>query len=64
VEYPSDLGAKSRAMVWEEIVAHQVEGSGMTHREFYDLVVEHNPDLETDGFEFKKGKTYLLPTCQ
>lgn len=64
VEYPGDLGAKSRAMVWEEIVVHQVEGSGMTHREFYDLVVEHNPDLETDGFEFKKGKTYLLPTCQ
>jgi hypothetical protein len=64
VEYSDDLGAKSRAMVWEEIVVHQVQGSGMDHREFYDLVVEHNPHLETDGFEFKKGKTYLLPKCQ
>jgi hypothetical protein len=64
VEYPADLGAKSRAVVWEEIVVHRVEGSGMTHREFYDLVVEHNPDLEIDGYEFKKGKTYLLPECQ
>lgn len=61
---PDDLGRKNRAMVWEQIVKFQVEGSGMTHREFFDLVVEHNPDLVTDDYEFKRGKTYLLPECQ
>jgi hypothetical protein len=64
VEYPFDLGAKSRAMVWEEIVVFQVQSSGMTHREFYDQVVEHNPELIADGYEFKRGKQYLLPQCQ
>lgn len=54
----------NRSMVWEEIMVHQVSGSGMTHREFFDLVVEHNPDLIRDGYEFKRGKTYLLPECQ
>lgn len=65
VEYTSgDLGGKTRAMVWEEIVADRVRGSGMTPREFYDLVVERNPDLVADGYEFRRGKTYLLPECQ
>jgi hypothetical protein len=65
VEYTSgDLGGKSRATVWEEIVADQVRGSGMTPRDFYNLVVEHNPALIADGYEFKRGKTYLLPECQ
>jgi len=59
-----DLGGKSRATVWEEIVMARVNGSGMAAREFYDSVVERNPVLVTDGYEFKKGKTYLLPTCQ
>jgi len=26
--------------------------------------VEHNPQLIQDDYEFKKGKTYLLPVCQ
>ena len=65
VEHPQDnLARKSRSWVWEEIVKFNVEGSGMTHREFYDLVVEHNPELEADDYEFKEGKTYLLPECQ
>lgn len=65
VEHPQDnLARRSRSWVWEEIVKFNVEGSGMTHREFYDLVVEHNPELEADDYEFKAGKTYLLPECQ
>ena len=65
VEHPQDkLARKSRSRVWEEIVKFRVEGSGMTPREFYELVVEHNPELEADDYEFKEGKTYLLPECQ
>src|SRR5688572_18880190 len=64
VEYPQNLARKTRSRVWEQIVKFQVEGSGMTHREFYDLVAEHNPELVADDYEFKKGKTYLLPKCQ
>lgn len=65
VEYPQDnLARKSRSRVWEQIVKFRVEGSGMIPREFYDLVVEHNPELEADDYEFKAGKTYLLPECQ
>lgn len=65
VEHPQDnLARKSRSKVWEQIVKFRVEGSGMTPREFYDLVVEHNPQLEADDYEFKEGKTYLLPECQ
>lgn len=63
-EYPGDLGAKTRAMVWEQIVAERMRGSDMTLRQFYDQVVEQNPDLAKDGFEFKRGKTYLLPKCE
>jgi hypothetical protein len=61
---PDDLGRKSRARVYEEKVSDQVKAAGMTPREFYDLVVEHNPQLIQDDYEFKKGKTYLLPECQ
>jgi hypothetical protein len=65
VEHPQDnLARKSRSRVWEEIVKFKVDGSGMTHNEFYDLVAEHNPELVADDYEFKKGKTYLLPECQ
>jgi hypothetical protein len=59
-----DLAGKNRSMVWEEIVQAQVHGSGLSPREFYNLVIKHNPDLVTDGYEFKKGKTYFLPECQ
>jgi hypothetical protein len=61
---PDDLGKKSRATIWEQKVSDQVKASGMTPREFYDLVVEHNPQLIQDEYEFKKGKTYFLPECQ
>jgi hypothetical protein len=65
LEHPQDnLARKSRSWVWEEIVKFRVEGSGMTPREFYDLVVEHNPELEADDYEFKEGKMYFLPECQ
>ncbi len=59
-----DLGKKSRAMVWEQKLSERVKTSGMTLREFYDSVVEHNPQLIGDDYEFKKGKTYFLPECQ
>lgn len=61
---PDDLGGMNRSMVWEEIVFERIKDSGMTAREFYTQVVEYNPDLVADGFEFKRGKTYLLPECQ
>jgi hypothetical protein len=65
VEYQqADLGKKSRATVWEQKVSDEVKDTGMTPREFYELVVEHNPQLIQDDYEFKKGKTYLLPVCQ
>jgi hypothetical protein len=64
-EYPSEeLAGKNRSMVWEEVVMEQVAVSEMTARQFYDEVLEHNPDLVRDGYEFKKGKTYLLPKCE
>ena len=63
-EHPQDdLGGKNRSMVWNQIVEQQVRGSGMTHREFFDQVVEQNPELVADDYEFKRGKTYLLPRC-
>ena len=61
---PDDLGKKSRSTVWERFVSDEVKASGMTPREFYEQVAEHNPHLVEDGYEFKKGKTYLLPECQ
>lgn len=65
VEHPSDrLAARNRSMVWEDLVKEQVRGSGMTNRQFYDQVVERNPHLAADGYEFKRGKTYLLPECE
>jgi hypothetical protein len=59
-----DLGKKSRATVWEQKISAEVKVSGMTPQEFYDLVVQHNPRLIQDDYEFKKGKTYFLPECQ
>lgn len=65
VEYTADdLGGKNRSMVWDEIVKDKVEGSGMTNSEFNRLVLEQNPHLVSDGYEFKTGKTYLLPNCE
>ena len=65
VEGPADkLAGKNRSMVWLEIVQDRVRGSGMTSTQFYQFVVDHNPQLVEDGYEFKKGKTYSLPECQ
>lgn len=61
---PDDLGKKSRARVYEQFVSDEVKATGMTPREFYELVAEHNPELINDDYEFKKGKKYLLPECQ
>ena len=61
---PDDLGRKTRSKVWEQFVSDEVKATGMTPRKFYDLVAEHNPHLVEDDYEFKKGKTYLLPECQ
>jgi hypothetical protein len=60
----SSLAGMYRSLVWEEIVVNQVNGSGMTEKQFNSLVVQHNPVLREDGYEFKKGKSYLLPECQ
>lgn len=63
--YPGEeLVNKNRSMVWNEIVSQQVRGSGMEARDFYQAVVDHNPTLADDGYEFKRGKTYLLPRCE
>jgi hypothetical protein len=65
VEQSSDkLTGKNRSMVWTEIVQEKVEGSGMTSSQFYQFVVDHNPHLVTDGYEFKAGKSYYLPECK
>jgi hypothetical protein len=64
VKHPQDLGRKTRARVYEELVSDRVKNAGMSPREFYDQVVEHNPELEADDYEFMAGKTYLLPECQ
>ena len=64
VEHPTDLGRKTRSWVYEQLVSDRVKGTGMTPREFYDQVVERNPVLEADDYEFKSGITYLLPQCQ
>lgn len=61
---PDDLGKKSRARVWEQKISDQVKTTGMTARQFYDQVVQHNPQLIQDDYEFKQGKTYVLPVCQ
>src|SRR5262245_8627814 len=61
---PDDLRKKSRATVWVENVRDPVKASRIAHRECYKLVVEHNPQLIRDEYEFKKGKTYFLPECQ
>lgn len=65
VEHPSDeLAGMNRSIAWVEVVFVQVRGSGMTARQFYDEVVTRNPQLANDGYEFKSGKTYLLPRCE
>jgi hypothetical protein len=64
VEYPDDLGQKSRAWVYENLIGGPAKAAGLTPRVFYDQVVEHNPILEADDYEFMTGQTYLLPECQ
>ena len=65
VEYPSEeIAGMNRSMVWVQVVFFQVRGSGMTARQFYGEVVAHNTQLASDGYEFKRGKTYLLPKCE
>ena len=44
---------------WQKFVKNQV--AGVDWDEFVDLVVEHNPVLEADGFVFQAKKSYLLP---
>jgi len=58
------LANKNRAMVWEETIRGRIAGSGMTDRQFYDQVLEHNPELKSDGYVFLRGKTYELPQCE
>jgi hypothetical protein len=64
VEYPDDLGRMTRARVYEELIGDPVKDAGLTPRKFYDQVVEQNPILEADDYEFMIGQTYLLPQCQ
>jgi len=64
VEEPGDaLAGKNRSMVWVDVIQARVYGSGMTNTQFFDLVVEHNPQLTADGNVFQVGKTYSLPKC-
>ena len=64
VETPGDeLAGKNRSMAWEDVIQAKVEGSGMTSNEFYDLVVEHNPQFAADGYVFQEGKIYSMPQC-
>jgi hypothetical protein len=58
------LAGRNRNQVWNGIVKRQVGGSGLTAAKFYALVVEQNPALKTDGYVFKKEKTYRLPRCK
>lgn len=60
----SDLSNMNRSMVWEKIVYQRVRESGMTAREFYNLVLIHNSSLAADGYVFKKDKIYFLPRCE
>ncbi|MGE5603023.1 MAG: hypothetical protein ACM30E_08230 [Nitrososphaerales archaeon] len=64
-EYGGDaLAGKNRNQVWNGVVKKQVDGSGMTAAKFYASVVDQNPALASDGYVFKKGKSYLLPKCK
>jgi len=51
-------------MVWDAVVKQQLAGSDITATQFYDLVVDQNPSLKTDGYVFQKEKKYLLPKCK
>lgn len=62
--YEGDLGGKNRSMVWNEVVGEAVKAEGLAWPEFSSLVVEKNPALVADGYEFKAGKEYLLPVCR
>lgn len=63
-EYDGDLAGKNRSMVWNEVVGAEVKESGLAWQEFSSLVVEKNPALAGDGYEFKAGKVYVLPRCR
>ena len=63
-EYAGDLGGKNRSMVWNEVVDAEVKEAGLGWQEFSSLVVEKNPALVGDGYEFKAGKVYVLPVCR
>ena len=61
---PGDaLAGRNRSMAWVDVIQARVYGSGMTNQQFFDQVVEHNPQLVTDGYVFQAGKTYSLPRC-
>jgi hypothetical protein len=49
----------NRWQCWVKYVMDEV--TGVTWHEFMDQVVQHNPDLEQDGWVFQKEKTYILP---
>jgi len=63
-EYAGDLGGKNRSMVWNDVVGEDVKAAGLAWQEFSSLVVEKNPALVGDGYEFKAGKVYVLPVCR
>jgi len=51
-------------MVWNDVVGEDVKAAGLAWQEFSSLVVEKNPALVGDGYEFKAGKVYVLPVCR
>lgn len=60
----SELAGKNRYMVWEQLVAVRVQGSGMTADDFIAQVLERNPALKEDGYVFSAEREYLLPVCR
>ena len=60
----TDIVGKNRSMVWKEIVNERIIGSGITAQQFYDLVLEYNPTLKSDGYVFKDKTIYKLPVCK
>lgn len=64
--YPDSAGlaGRNRYMVWEQLVAARVQGSGMTSDEFIAQVLERNPALAEDGYVFSAERAYVLPVCR
>jgi hypothetical protein len=50
----------NRSQVWDKVLSNQIKQK-ITYEQFLKLVIEKNPGLQEDGYEFKSNKVYLLP---